>query len=123
INDAARDRFLAAVEAAKAAGATVHGGALLEGGLYDKGYFVQPAIVTGLPDDHALHHDELFLPFLTVRTFSDLGDAIERGNAVQYGLTAGIYTKDDAELEQFLDTAEAGVLYANRASGATTGAW
>lgn len=123
INEAARDRFIAAVEAARAAGATVHGGVVLDGGVYDKGYFVQPTIVTGLPDDHALHHDELFLPFLTVRTFSDLGDAIERGNAVQYGLTAGIYTKDEAELEQFLDTAEAGVLYANRASGATTGAW
>jgi len=123
INEAARDRFLRSVEAAKAAGATVHGGSLLRGGLYDNGYFVQPSIVTGLPDDHALHREELFMPFLTVRTFTDLEDAIARGNAVPYGLTAGIYTEDQAELEEFLDTVEAGVVYANRASGATTGAW
>jgi 1-pyrroline-5-carboxylate dehydrogenase len=63
------------------------------------------------------------MPFLTVRTFTDLDDAIARGNAVPYGLTAGVYAEDEAEVEQFLDTAEAGALYVNRASGATTGAW
>mgnify|MGYP001044709653 CR=1 FL=1 len=123
INEAARDRFLGSVQAAKSAGSTVHGGAQLDGGIYDGGYFVQPTIVTGLPDDHALHRDELFMPFLTVRTFTDLDDAIARGNAVPYGLTAGVYAEDEAEVEQFLDTAEAGALYVNRASGATTGAW
>ncbi|WP_163364591.1 aldehyde dehydrogenase family protein, partial [Escherichia coli] len=53
----------------------------------------------------------------------NLADAISEGNAVAYGLSAGIFTRDDAELQYFLDHAEAGVLYANRASGATTGAW
>lgn len=123
INRAARGRFEAAVAAAKTAGAALSGGRVLSGGVYDHGDYVEPTIVTGLPDDHALHRDELFLPFLTVRTFSALDDAIRRGNAVPYGLTAGIYAQDDAELDLFLDTAEAGVLYANRASGATTGAW
>lgn len=123
INESARDRFLRSVGQAKAAKGTVYGGALLSGGIYDNGYFAQPTIVTDLPDNHALHRDELFLPFLTVRTFTDLSDAIARGNAVPYGLTAGIYTEDADELDLFLDTAEAGVLYANRASGATTGAW
>ncbi|WFU06700.1 aldehyde dehydrogenase family protein (plasmid) [Rhizobium sp. CB3171] len=123
INESARDRFLRAVEQAKAADGIVCGGALLTGSVYDNGYFAQPTIVANLPDDHILHRNELFLPFLTVRIFTDLGDAIARGNAVPYGLTAGIYTEDPDELELFLDTVEAGVLYANRASGATTGAW
>ncbi len=123
ISQAALERFENSLRQARAAGGAVLGGEVLSGGLCDHGAYVRPAIVTGLPDDHALHRDELFLPFLTVRTFSDLGDAIRRGNAVPYGLTAGVYTGDAAELESFLETAEAGVLYANRASGATTGAW
>jgi 1-pyrroline-5-carboxylate dehydrogenase len=58
-----------------------------------------------------------------VRRFTRLDEALAEGNAVNYGLTAGIYTADDAELRRFLDAAQAGVLYANRESGATTGAW
>lgn len=123
ISSAARQRLERAVAAARAAKAEVTGGRVLSGGLFDRGDYVEPTIVTGLPDDHALHRDELFLPFLTVRGFSSLDDAIARGNAVPYGLTAGVYTRDESELDLFLDTAEAGVLYANRASGATTGAW
>jgi 1-pyrroline-5-carboxylate dehydrogenase len=123
INDAARMRFENAVKSAQQAGATVLGGRVLSGALFDRGYYVEPTIVVDLPDDHDLHREEIFVPFLTVRTFSSLADAIRRGNDVRYGLTAGIYTGEQTELEQFLDSAEAGVLYANRASGATTGAW
>jgi 1-pyrroline-5-carboxylate dehydrogenase len=63
------------------------------------------------------------VPLLVVHRFDDLAAALREGNAVDYGLTAGIYAWDAAELDLFLDRAEAGVLYANRASGATTGAW
>lgn len=123
INERARQRFVEACTAVREAGGELVGGELLSGGIYDGGFYVRPAIAIGLPDDHALHRDELFVPFLTVRGFTDLTDAISRGNAIDYGLTAGIYTGEEAELALFLDTAEAGVLYANRASGATTGAW
>src|SRR5262249_46559732 len=40
-----------------------------------------------------------------------------------YGLTAGVYSEDQGEVQRFLDTCEAGVLYVNRRAGATTGAW
>ena len=40
-----------------------------------------------------------------------------------YGLTAGVYSEDPAEVQQFLDATQAGVLYVNRRAGATTGAW
>ena len=63
------------------------------------------------------------MPFVVVRGFDSLDAAIVEGNDIPYGLSAGIFTNDRAELNQFLETAEAGVLYANRASGATTGAW
>jgi 1-pyrroline-5-carboxylate dehydrogenase len=95
----------------------------LAGGLYDQGAYVAPTIVDGLPSAHRINKDELFLPFLSVQEFTDLAAAIDDGNDVLYGLTAGCYTQDEAELALFLDRAQAGVLYANRASGATTGAW
>jgi 1-pyrroline-5-carboxylate dehydrogenase len=60
---------------------------------------------------------------VVVRGVESLEAALEEGNAVDYGLSAGIFTEDSQELQFFLDHAEAGVLYANRASGATTGAW
>jgi 1-pyrroline-5-carboxylate dehydrogenase len=123
INRAAAKRFERAADSVRQQGRFVTGGEMLAGGLYDKGYYVAPSIAADLPGDHYLHREELFLPFLTLRRFDDLSAAIREGNDVPYGLTAGIYARDEAELQLFLDTAEAGVLYANRASGATTGAW
>ena len=123
INAAAIARFEAAVADARRDGTIAHGGNRLTGGLFDHGTYVEPTIVTDLPADHPLHKDELFLPFLTVQRFDRLEDAITDGNAIDFGLTAGIYTTDKADMDLFLDRAEAGALYANRASGATTGAW
>jgi 1-pyrroline-5-carboxylate dehydrogenase len=80
-------------------------------------------IVDRLGADHRLNRDELFLPFVSVQPFDDLAAAIANGNRVAYGLTAGCYAGRQAEIDLFLDRAEAGALYVNRASGATTGAW
>lgn len=123
INGAALDRFLAASAEARRDGTVLTGGERLSGGLYDHGCYVAPTIVGGLPRDHRLNKEELFLPFLSVLGYTDLAEAIADGNAVDYGLTAGCYARDEADLGLFLDRAEAGALYANRASGATTGAW
>jgi 1-pyrroline-5-carboxylate dehydrogenase len=123
INEAALDRFKTAAQDAAATGSMILGGEQLTGGLFDRGPYVAPTIVTGLPADHRINRDELFLPFISVLPVDDLDDAIADANRSAFGLTAGIYTQDKAELDGFLDTIEAGVLYANRASGATTGAW
>jgi 1-pyrroline-5-carboxylate dehydrogenase len=116
---AAVERFERSAEAARRDGTVVAGGELLGGG----GYFVAPTVVAGLPPGHALTRDELFLPFLTVTRVRDLGEALVEANAVPYGLTAGVFSEDPAELERFLDEIEAGVVYVNRRAGATTGAW
>jgi 1-pyrroline-5-carboxylate dehydrogenase len=123
ISGASLDRFSKAVEEAASDGEIVLGGERLTGGLFDQGPYVGPTIVSGLPADHRINRDELFLPFISVIPFDDLGNAIVDSNRSAFGLTAGIYTQDKDELDRFLNTIEAGVLYANRASGATTGAW
>jgi 1-pyrroline-5-carboxylate dehydrogenase len=123
IDAAAVERFNAAARDAAAAGSIVRGGEQLAGGLFDRGTYVAPTIVTGLAPDHRLNREEIFLPFVSVQPFDDLGEAIADANRSAFGLTAGIFTQDSEELDRFLDTIEAGVVYANRAAGATTGAW
>jgi len=54
---------------------------------------------------------------------SSLDEALALANRTEYGLTAGIFSEDEAEIEEFFDRIEAGVTYANRRAGATSGAW
>ncbi|MEZ4516794.1 MAG: aldehyde dehydrogenase family protein [Chloroflexota bacterium] len=97
----------------------VYGGELLEG----NGYFVAPTIVDDAPEDHPLWKQEMFLPIVMIESFDDFDEAMRKANDVEYGLTAGFFSEDDDEIQWFLDNIEAGVVYVNRASGATTGAW
>lgn len=124
IDEDAVKRYEDAVEIAKRDGGTVlHGGERLTEGQLANGTFVAPAIVGDLPLDHELFKRELFLPFLTVAKVDSLEQALQEANAVNYGLCAGIFTEDQGEIETFFNTIEAGVVYANRKGGATTGAW
>lgn len=114
------ERFNAAVAEARKSGKVHFGGAALGQGFADN-YFL-PTVVE-LDGPSRLTRDELFMPFVVVRGVEGLEAGITEGNDVAYGLSAGVFTSDEGELQYFLDTAQAGVLYANRASGATTGAW
>ncbi|MBK8989092.1 MAG: aldehyde dehydrogenase family protein [Chloroflexi bacterium] len=118
-NKGAFDDYMQFVADLRAAGDIVFGGEALPG----NGYFAAPTIVDNLPHDHYLWKQEMFLPIVTVHPFTDLEDAMAKANDVEYGLTAGFFSEDDAEVQWWLDNIEAGVLYVNRASGATTGAW
>ena len=119
-NAATVARFTDAMAQAKAEGVVHYGGEALDGTPGDT-YF-RGALVE-MPSPSRLTKDELFMPFVVLRGVDSLEQAIDEGNDIAYGLAAGIFTRDDKELNYFLDHAQAGVLYANRASGATTGAW
>jgi 1-pyrroline-5-carboxylate dehydrogenase len=122
INRASVERFERAVTQARREGTVLIGGERLRGGVFDQGHFVAPTIAR-LPLESSLYREELFVPFLAVGEVSGLDEAIARTNDVEYGLTAGIFSADPAEVERFFDEVEAGVCYANKRSGATTGAW
>ncbi|MEA2714517.1 MAG: hypothetical protein QOK27_2478 [Gemmatimonadales bacterium] len=122
INARAVERFERAVEQARTEGTILLGGARLRGAIFDRGHFVAPTIAR-LPLDSSLFQHELFVPFLAVAEVSGLDEAITETNRVEYGLTAGIFSADPAQVERFFDEVEAGVCYANKRTGATTGAW
>ena len=124
INKGAVDTYLQATEEAKNDGGRfVSGGKQLGSGGLENGYFVEPAVVDNLPLTHRLFKDELFVPFLVVGTVKSFDEALSLANDTEFGLCAGIYSKDKGELQNFFDHVKAGVTYANRRAGATTGAW
>ncbi|HEY7620982.1 MAG TPA: aldehyde dehydrogenase family protein [Solirubrobacteraceae bacterium] len=119
VNAASVARYEAAAEAARRDGRIAAGGERPA----RPGHFVAPTVISDLPASHALERDELFLPFVTVTRVRSLDEALAEANAPAYGLTAGVFSEDQAELDRFLDEIQAGVVYVNRRAGATTGAW
>ena len=98
------------------------GGNVKSGGTYDKGYYCESTFVVDLPFTHPLWKQEMFLPITTIGKVDNLDEAMQIANDVNYGLTAGFYGSEK-ETAWFFDHIEAGVTYANRPQGATTGAW
>jgi 1-pyrroline-5-carboxylate dehydrogenase len=122
INEAALETFDEAAQEARKAGTIVTGGERLSEGDFARGNFVQPTVVQ-VPEDNWIWKRELFVPFVAVAPFDELDEAIVKANDSEYGLTAGFYSEDESEQQEWLDRIEAGVVYVNRRAGATTGAW
>lgn len=115
--------FLRHAEMARRDGQVLAGAVLPEAPPNPRGLYVSPTLVAGLPEDHPLMTTELFLPFLCAQTVDSLDEALERANRSDFGLTAGFFSSRPEEIERFQEEIEAGVVYINRAAGATTGAW
>ncbi len=111
------------VALAQAGGHVRSGGGIVADGAFAHGYFVRPTILTDLPHGHELLKAELFVPIVAVQTVQNLDEALVRANDTKFGLTAGLFSQKQNEIDEFLDRIEAGVVYVNRAAGATTGAW
>ncbi len=122
IDASAVQRHQRAVAEARRDGRVHVGGEHLTDGALGRGFYVEPTVVE-VPLTHRLFQDELFVPLTAVAAVDSLGEAIARANESPFGLTAGVYSGDPAEVEQFLDQIEAGAIYVNRRAGATTGAW
>ena len=119
INKSAQEDYMGFVDDLRQNGDIVFGGKVVD----EKGYYVAPTIADHVPEDHKLWKQEMFLPIVMVEAFDDFDEVMKKANDVEYGLTAGFFSEDEDEIQWFLDNMEAGVLYVNRAAGATTGAW
>ncbi len=124
IRESAVASYRSYIEGIAASGGEIAcGGKVLDQEDLAHGFYVAPTIAH-LPDaEHPYFAEEMFLPILLFQEVDDLAEGIARANAVPYGLTAGLFSSDEHEKQYFLDRIEAGVVYVNRRSGATTGAW
>ena len=119
ISDKAFKTYSDAVEKARATGRVLYGGNRVA--TNTNGYYVEPTIIE-VRHENDLVHNELFVPILTIEGFKDFDDALRLANDVDYGLTAGLYSKKKKEIDEFEDRIQAGTVYINRYTSATTGA-
>ncbi|MFF3099992.1 aldehyde dehydrogenase family protein [Viridibacillus arvi] len=88
------DQIMNKIQDAKSAGKIIAGGETVTISGSEGGYYIQPTIIDGLDNTHALAKEEIFGPVLTVFTFETIEEAIELANSTDYGLVAGIWTRN-----------------------------
>ena len=102
------------IEIAKKEGAELLcGGNRLTGAAYDKGYFIEPTIFTGVNSEMRIAQEEVFGPVLALMAADDFDDAVRIANDVKFGLSASIISKDLTRVHQFINRIEAGLITVN----------
>ncbi|MGY4720562.1 L-piperidine-6-carboxylate dehydrogenase [Naumannella cuiyingiana] len=105
INEKAFEGMRRALDEAQAQGGKVRaGGERVLADEAPEAYYVEPAVVS-MPGQEAIVTEETFAPILYVMTYDDIEDAIAMNNAVPQGLSAAIFTGDQAEAELFVSSA------------------
>jgi acyl-CoA reductase-like NAD-dependent aldehyde dehydrogenase len=77
------------------------------------GYFVEPAVVTGVRQDDAIVQQEVFGPVLTVQSFRDEAEALRLANDIQYALASSIWTNDVARSHRMSADLDFGTVWVN----------
>ena len=110
VTESAMRDILAAIERARA-----EGGTLLAGGerADEAGFLIAPTVFEGLADDAELSCEEVFGPVTSLYRCSTFDEAVERANAVRFGLSSSIFTRDLYEVQRFTSETEAGIIHVN----------
>lgn len=95
--------------------ATARGARIAYGGhpLDRPGNFLEPTILEGVTPDMAVAQEEVFGPVLALMSYEQFSDAIREVNAVPYGLSAAIYTRDLTEAQEFIRQVAVGMVHVN----------
>jgi acyl-CoA reductase-like NAD-dependent aldehyde dehydrogenase len=111
---AGRNRVAALVTDAEAHGAKVRTAGRIRAEDADAGgYFVLPTVVTGLPAESALATEEQFGPVLPIFGYDDIDEAVAAANATDFGLTASVWSADEALADRVAERLVAGTVSIN----------
>jgi len=102
------------IEIAQSEGARMAaGGKRLTGAALNKGYFVEPTIFTGVQPGMRIHQEEVFGPVVGIVEVESFEEAVAAANAVEFGLSSSIYTRDANAAMAFVERSEVGMVHVN----------
>jgi betaine-aldehyde dehydrogenase len=108
------DKVLGAVARGRAEGAKLLiGGTRVTDGDLANGFFVAPAVFDGCRDEMSIVREEIFGPVMSVLEFDDESEVIERANATEFGLSAGVFTNDLTRGHRVIAQLQAGTCWLN----------
>ena len=115
ISRAHMDKVLAYIAQGKAEGARlVMGGERLTAGALAQGHFVSPAIFDACTDDMSIVREEIFGPVMAVLDFDTEAEVVARANDTEFGLSAGVFTKDLTRAHRVIAELQAGTCWINQ---------
>ena len=113
-SEAQMNKVLRYIERGRAEGARLLiGGTRATSGSLAKGYFVAPTIFDNCRDHMAIVKEEIFGPVMSVLEFDDEDEVIERANATEFGLAAGVFTNDLMRGHRVIARLQAGTCWIN----------
>jgi len=110
IDDIQYKKVLELIEAGKKEGAKLECGGQPTG---NKGYFIQPTVFSGVTDNMRIAKEEIFGPVQQIMKFKTMDEVIERSNDTNYGLTAGVFSRDINKCLTYSQAVQAGTVFVN----------
>ncbi len=114
VDEAQMNTVLGYIDIGKAEGAKLlRGGKQLTGGIYSKGFYVEPTLFTDVNPQMRIAQEEIFGPVIALMKVKNFEDAVEIANGVKFGLSASLYTQDMAKGMKFVEQSEVGKVHLN----------
>ena len=109
-----REKVLSYIDKGIAEGARLLcGGEAMAPPSASQGYFVAPTVFTDCRDDMSIVRDEIFGPVMSLLSFEDEEEVINRANNTGYGLAAGVFTNDLRRAHRVIHRMQAGICWIN----------
>jgi aldehyde dehydrogenase (NAD+) len=114
VNSSAGEKIMSYIESARKDGACIAvGGHQLIGGIYEKGFYIEPTLITNVTPNMRVAREEIFGPVLVVIPVESFNEAMLVANDSEYGLAAALFSENLTYIYRFLDEMEAGMLHIN----------
>ncbi len=97
----------------KSGAQVITAGQIMDPETWDKGYFMQPSIVTGVEQNSEIVRAEQFGPVIPILKFTSEEEAIQLANDTEFGLRASIWTENEGKVAEYADRLEAGAVFHN----------